>query len=504
MLLSRRTALRTFAGAAALSAFGCAVRPSGGDAVVRLSQGRLEGVALDGAIAWKNVPYAAPPVGPLRFRPPEPAASWTGVRPAKDFGPTAMQVAGERAQGSEDCLTLNVWAPAARGPHPVFVFIHGGANASGSPQSPAFDGAAFARSGVVAVTIQYRVGTWGFLELGEALPAYAGSGNSGMRDQIAALAWVRDNISDFGGDPDRVTVAGHSAGAKNLAALLAAPEAAGLFTSAISESGGGHTVHTAEEAAQAAEMFFAGSGFQGRGPRAILEMSPEELIAAQRELTARYPRGFAFRPVVDGTFLPGKPVDVVAGGASRTVRLLIGTTRDESAAYVGARTGDSPLEPTEIGNVTFPGAETVYARYRDAYPVQDPLRRRVRFMTAAEYWGPTMQLVNARAAQPDAAEMYVYRFDLPNTFGPLVGWASHGVDAPFAFGTLTPEQRAAVPPGAAALDFHDQWVRFIKGEPPDPAWPRFGAGDRRILRIAEAAEAVPPDDAELALWDGIL
>jgi para-nitrobenzyl esterase len=503
MLLTRRAALRAFAGVAAVSAVGCAVRHSGGEAVVRLRQGRLEGVALDGATSWKNIPYAAPPVGPLRFRPPEAAPSWSGVRPAAEFGPMAMQVAPQGAPlVSEDCLTLNVWAPTTRGPHPVFVFIHGGANSGGSPQSATFDGAAFARSGVVCVTIQYRVGTWGFLELGGVLQDYAGSGVNGLRDQIAALAWVRDNIADFGGDPERVTVGGHSAGAKDVCALLAAPDAAGLFASAISESGGGHTVHTAEEAAEMAEMFFAAPSFEGRGPEAILSMPPDELIVTQRDTVDRYRRNAAFRPVVDGDVLRAKPVDVIAAGASRSVRLLIGTVRDESAAYLAGRTRQSPIEAVELSNVSLADGQAVYERYLETYAQDDPLQRRVRFMTAEEYWGPTMRVVNGRVGQTEAAEMFVYRFDLPNAAGALAGWASHGVDAPFAFGTVPRE--AAVPPGAAALGFHDRWAAFIKGEAPGADWPRFTAADRRILRLAETADAVPPDDAQLALWDGVL
>ena len=240
----RRGAIAAVAVMAALIGLAPAASASPASPVVAVEQGQLQGVALDGGVAFRGVPFAAPPVGPLRWRPPAPAASWNGVRDATksglpcaqpDLGWNGVKVTGS----SEDCLTLNVWAPTAAHGLPVMVWIHGGAFQGGSGVDPMFDGAALMKHGVVVVTLNYRLGVLGFLAHPDlaAESAHHASGDYGFYDQAAALRWVQRNIARFGGDPRRVTLFGQSAGAASVGALMASPMAKGLFARSIIESG---------------------------------------------------------------------------------------------------------------------------------------------------------------------------------------------------------------------------------------------------------------------------
>ena len=252
--------------------------------VVETRSGRLRGTERRGVLAFRGIPYAAPPSGPRRFRAPEPAESWPGVRDADAPGPGAPQrgatlggaftrIIGPGAT-SEDCLTLDLWTPAADGARrPVLVWIHGGAFLMGAGSALAYGGAALARSGdVVVVTLNYRLGALGFLQLGDLAPAAGFDSNLGLRDQIAALEWVRDNVAAFGGDPAQVCVFGESAGAMSVGALLGAPRARGLFARAIAQSGAAHNVAGRESAARVAATFLDVLGLAPREAARLREL----------------------------------------------------------------------------------------------------------------------------------------------------------------------------------------------------------------------------------------
>src|SRR5438477_9149816 len=219
-------------------------------AIVETTAGKVQGTVADGVHVFKGIPFGAPPVGELRFRPPQPAPCWEGVRQCQDYGRVALQspsplerlFSARAPEMDEDCLSLNVWTPACDGgKRPVMVWIHGGAFVTGSSATPWYDGSTFARDGVVVVTINYRLGVFGFLHVD-------GQGNNGILDQVLALEWVRDNIAAFGGDPDNVTAFGESAGAMSVGTLLGMPVAKNLFAKAIPQSGAGHNVKTEAEA----------------------------------------------------------------------------------------------------------------------------------------------------------------------------------------------------------------------------------------------------------------
>ncbi|HWA85919.1 MAG TPA: carboxylesterase family protein, partial [Opitutus sp.] len=314
---------------------------------MHIAQGDLIGAAgHDPAITvFKGIPYAAPPTGALRWRPPAPPLPWSGVRRADTFGPSAMQAdvrsfgpwTGEymfRNNVSEDCLTLNVWTPARNSGerHAVFVWIHGGAYFSGSGEVLLYDGEGLAQKGVVVVTINYRLGVFGFLAhpgLTAESPHHA-SGNYGLMDQIAALRWVRENIAAFGGDPHRITVGGQSAGADAVLHLLVSPEARGLFDRAIAQSGPWR--HSANDPTLA-EAEAEGAKFAAAiGAPSLAEL--RALPAA--ELLARYQaHEFRFRPDVDGWVVPDQITALETRGQGLEVPLLTGWVADESSAQPG-------------------------------------------------------------------------------------------------------------------------------------------------------------------------
>jgi para-nitrobenzyl esterase len=307
---------------------------------VRVAAGVLEGRAeADGLRVFRGVPFAAPPVGPLRWQPPQPVQPWPGVRAAREFGPRPMQlpVFGDMnfrsPKVSEDCLYLNVWTPAAKAqkPRPVLVYFYGGGFIAGDASEPRYDGAAMARRGIVAVTVNYRLGVFGFLahpELTKESARHA-SGNYGLLDQTAALRWVQQNIAAFGGDPGQVTIAGESAGSISVSAQMASPLAQGLFQRAIGESGSLLNSGLGPDPLTAAEQTGATFAASVNAPSlAELRALPaEQLLAA-----AGKAGGPSFRPTIDGYFLPRPPAAIFAAGQQAKVPLLTGWNSEEMSA----------------------------------------------------------------------------------------------------------------------------------------------------------------------------
>ena len=303
-----------------------------------------------GVRVYKGIPYAAPPIGRLRWRPPEPAAAWTGVRPTREFGAHSVQgvvwddIDLSGAATSEDCLHLNVWTPAAPSDGarlPVMVWIHGGGFVVGSGAEPRYDGARLAARGIVVVTVNHRLNALGFLAHPEltAESEHHSSGAYGFLDLVAALQWVQRNIAAFGGDPDKVTIAGESAGSQATSALMASPLAKGLFARVIGESGAmfaspSRALATLEEAEA------AGLGFMRRlGARSLAEMRalPADAILAAAP-------GLGFRPIIDGWFLPRSPAEIFAAGEHSDVPLMAGWNKDEGFNFT-LHQGDDAKRP---------------------------------------------------------------------------------------------------------------------------------------------------------------
>ena len=320
------------------------------DTVIRIRQGAVRGSMAEGVAAFKGIPYAAPPFGANRFQPPRPAEPWDGVREALNYGPTVVKppyfppfdvLIPEPAIAGEDCLNLNIWSPdLGQVGLPVMVWIHGGAFSNGSGAVPTYDGSRFARDGVVCVTINYRLGVDGFLYLGD------GNANLGLLDQVAALAWVQENIAAFGGDPNNVTIFGESAGGMSVATLLSMPRATGLFRRAIAQSGAGHHVLSPATAQRVGQYLAKKLGAEPTR-EAIAAVSIDRLVQAQVELSAdafEHPDPqhwgevaanlMPFEPVIDGDVLPARPIDRIAAGAGTSVDILVGTNTEEERLFM--------------------------------------------------------------------------------------------------------------------------------------------------------------------------
>ncbi|HEY2432420.1 MAG TPA: carboxylesterase family protein [Vicinamibacterales bacterium] len=317
---------------------------------VDINSGPVSGTTeADGLRVYKGIPYAAPPVGPLRWQPPQPAAAWTEVRKATAFGAQCMQRRQFadmvfRASGmSEDCLFLNVWTPAKTGRErlPVLVYFYGGGFTAGDGSEPRYDGAFMARKGIVALTVNYRLGVFGFMahpELTKESPKHA-SGDYGLLDQVAALAWVHDNIAAFGGDPRHVTIAGESAGSISVSALMASPLSRGLIAGAIGESGA--AINPTFEPAPLAQAEKTGQAFATAAKAESL--ADLRAMPADAVLAVQGPR---FPITIDGAFLPKSVADIFRAGEQAHVPLLAGWNSQESAAAAVLGRG---VEPTAEG-----------------------------------------------------------------------------------------------------------------------------------------------------------
>ncbi|WP_263408763.1 carboxylesterase/lipase family protein [Terriglobus tenax] len=470
--------------------------------VAKTQAGEVEGVLEGGVRVFRGVPFAEPPVGTLRFRPPVPVKPWKGVRQAKSFAAAAMQPG---SGVSEDCLYLNVWAPAEKRPHPVYVWIHGGGMTGGRSSDPMFDGRDFAREGVVVVTIAYRLGVFGFLEMEPMLgKAYRGSANNGLRDAIEALRWVKTNIAAFGGDPSRVTIGGESAGAKIVDLLLASEQATGLFRQAISQSGGEDRCFSLEASHKVGEEF--GAFWDKSGEDEIGTVESGKLLARQTAFLAQWPGWkYPLRAQADGMLLPIVPLEGVERLAKGR-RVLIGTNRDESAAFIGAHPGKEPVQ-AELSNLSLERFAPVYGRYEAVYPQMETDARHVRAVTAEEYWVPTVRV--AEAVARGGAEVYMYRLDYPQTGGALAGTSPHGFDLHLTWERPQANNVDAAVDAAMAQRVHAAWLGFIRGETPKlegaPLWPGFEVRERKtmVLDVASRVETMP-QEKELSLWEGLL
>ena len=483
---------------------------------VKTPRGVLVGEEKAGVRVFRGVAFAQPPVGPLRFLPSVKAESWTGDREAKHFPAAPMQVSQHDVTHSEDCLYLNIWTPAEvthRAGLPVFVWIHGGGFTGGHAFEAMYDGSGFAQSGIVCITVAYRLGVFGFLDFEPLLgEAYAGTANNALGDLILALEWVWENVAAFGGDPARVTVGGQSAGAKLTDILMGVPKAKGLFHQMISESGGAERLWPRLNSVAIAKGF--GEEWTKTKGNTLAGLRTAEgnlLIDAQEQLIASWPQHFPLRAEIDGRLLPRLPVETIAGGSTRGKRLLIGTNREESAFFIGPHP-EHDARAADLGNMGTAKFEQVYRRYTEVYPQLSVEQKRIRAVTAEEYWIPSMRVAEAHVRGGGTA--YVYEVEFAETSGRLEGDAFHSIEVPMVWGH--PREMVANAEAEAALGWqmHAAWVAFIRGDSPGanglPAWPSYSERKKgtMIFGSASGAGASRVEDAvqekELRLWDGVL
>ena len=482
--------------------------------------GTLEGREQQGVQVFRGIPYAAPPVGDLRFRAPESVAPWYGSRPALDFGPSAPQVGPMSrlvrtmigvggSKQSQDCLYLNVWTPRVASAskarrRPVMVWIHGGAFILGSGSSSIYSGARLAKRGdVVVVTVNYRLGALGFLTWG-SLCGEVGRppANLGLLDQIAALEWVRDNIEVFGGDPENVTLFGESAGGMSVGTLLGTPAARGLFHKALLQSGAAHNCSSLERADKISQQFVSELKIDSPTPEKLGELPVGEVMRAQAITSAKIglvEGTLAWQPCVDGGLIPEQPLAAIGRGLSADVPTLVGSNRDEWKLFM---TGDSAGRNLDEAGLAerirraLPGknaeGETLADLALEAYRhVGGPRGRE-----ASERWSafqsdrvfhyPAARLADLQARHQPGTWSYLFEW-APGLVGGRIG-ACHGVELPFVFGGIRgPLMRATLGASSSAQRLcdrvQDAWLAFACTGSPEhpglPAWPAHSE-ERRV------------------------
>jgi para-nitrobenzyl esterase len=501
---------------------GCA-----GGGIVSAPAGKIRGqVTANGVVAFKGIPYAAPPVGDLRFQPPQPAKPWSGTLRALDYGKAEIQprnaIAGTAPQQqSEDCLFLNVWAPKLDSRRrPVMVWIHGGGFKNGSGSDPLYDGSNLARRGDVdVVTINYRLGPFGFLYLGGVGgTAYAQSGNLGLLDQVAAVKWVRDNIGAFGGDPSNVTIFGESAGGMSVCALLGMPEAKGLFRHAIAESGAANMVRDTATASVITSGFMTAAG--ATDVNALKALSARQMVAAESKMVSPSAQSeFVFGPVVDGAALPQPPLQTIAAVGASGVDLMIGTNHDEIRLWTLAAPAVARLPlgvlasyiPTVQGacNATAPGSTgAVAASYQSRMPGASDGDVSMAVLTDSIFRVPSIRV--AEAQSPGQSNTWMYMFSWPSPETPSVG-ACHAIELPFVFGNFNGQVERLVgtsPPQALSNTIQDAWAAFARTGNPNkagvPAWKAYETGTRATMVFnTTTSQQDDPAGQDRLVWNGV-
>lgn len=510
--------------------------------IVETKAGKLTGAAEEGLFIFRGVRYAAPPVGPRRWLPPQPVPRWTGVVPARQFGPAAPQPTSHPIElvrqlvhvpqpQNEDCLFLNVWTPGLDdAKRPVLVWIHGGGWQHGAGSQPNYDGATLARNGdVVVVTINFRLGALGFLNLNEVTGGRIPStGNEGSLDQVAALAWVQDNIASFGGDPANVTILGQSSGSVHCAFLLASPLARGLFRRAVLQSSAAHTAHTVESAARVARLLLE-----------CLELNPKDVdairaVGCDRLVDTTYPLINAmladdptlgimhYHPVIDGTALTAMPIEAIRSGASKDVSLLAGTNLDEQRislaadepAIAAARPIPQVMDEGQLREMVVLVPDDWRQDLLDTYRAS--LQKRGQAAGDADVLLalasdrvlrlPTIRLLEAKRSHDVPGHGYLFTWESPALGGVLR--ACHALEMGFLFGTYD-DTFCGSGPDADRLSrtIQDAWVSFARtGDPSCGSvghWPSYGEKRETMILAATPHLVDAPYEDERLAWEGI-
>jgi para-nitrobenzyl esterase len=488
--------------------------------------GPVEGLREEKCQIFSGIPYARPPVGKLRFHPPEPPDKWNQVRPAQKFGPSSLQgshsIIGFAADGpvGEDCLYLNIYTPKAdRQKRPVMFWIHGGGFTHGTSDSPIYNGRFLAERGdVVVVTINYRLGVLGYLYLGgHGGKEWSASANCGQLDQIAALKWVRDNIGAFGGDPHNVTIFGESAGASAVVTLMAMPAAKGLFHRVIAQSGTGVAL-TPAQASNLTDIYLSELGLTSKEAQRLRDIPAEDLLKAQTRVLVHLLNNFnlRFRPTIDKLTLPRQPFEVIKEGEARAISLMVGNNRDEMKLFKDHKNlkpiSDSDLEKIVEG---LRGKETkttaaaligIYKKSRadhglpyDNRNIEDAVLSDSRFRI------PCLRLAEVHGR----AYVYLFTWESPALRGAL--GSCHALEMPFVFGTCNHpmEQRfAGAGPEADRLSqkMMDAWIAFARTGDPNhkdlTGWEGYNTKERTTMVFGrESGIQKAPFEEERGAWD---
>ena len=499
---------------------------------VMVTGGAIRGAAAArnaDVVAFKGIPYAAPPVGDLRWRPPAPVRGWQGVRDASASGPICIQNGGQDVPQDEDCLLLNVWAPRETGePRPVLFWIHGGGYTGGSGSTAIYDGTQLAADGAVVVTINYRLNVFGFLAH-PALSAespHGASGNYGLLDMVAALEWVRDNIAAFGGDPGRVTIFGESAGGGAVMSVMLVPHAGGLFHGAIAQSNWINGWDRQLEAAEAQGVRVAaalGIAEDADDPLAAMRTASAADVLAASNADAGSPfmqTGNVWAPNVDGWVIPDDPLAMYRAGRQHAVPLITGLNGNEGSLMTrGMDIPDATAFEAYVRSVYPALADDMLAHYDAASPAaaQAAVDKVVHDLFFA---GPVRAHAEAQAAAGAPTWLYHFTHVPPTAWGAALG-SHHAAELVYVFGTLTRRDEGGERPlglspvgdytdtdTALSATMRAYWVQFAATGDPNreglPPWPAFDPETDRHLELSSAiAPGTGVDTAGAALWEAL-
>lgn len=480
--------------------------------IVETPLGKLRGSQHGQVSIFRGIPYAQPPVGVRRFAPPKKIDAWQGTRDATEFGPMSHQP-GE-GNFSEDCLYLNIWTPDAQlsAALPVYVFIHGGGYMLGSGSQPLYEGKNLAQQGVVVVTLNYRLGTLGFLPSAAAFKEYGTTGNWGLLDIIAALEWVQENIGTFGGDPSRVTVGGESAGSYAVSTLIASPLAEGLFNQAIMQSGSlpnatavaPENVLSFEQAKEAASRFFAKLGLKddASGLDTLRKMPVEKLQAIQAETSLQPPQVPGFWPIPDGHVYHPDPVTTLAKGEINRVRLLAGFNTDEGTLFIPQDASEQHYNA--LVNSAFGSKADEILRRFPANNEHNVIERMNHLITLGLLRSGLYLYADALAPYK---EVYMYHFDYmdPDIISSGLG-VIHGSELKFIFDNLNNSDAWNDEAKQVAKQMQAAWVNFIKygdpngiqSQPGSARWEKYDPALPRELHITQKSQMQP-----VVHWDDV-
>jgi len=489
-----------------------------GEHLVRTTSGTVRGYERDGRIDYLGIPYAQPPVGPLRFKRSVPVTPWEGVYDAKAYGNAPVQYNNGVVMGDEDCLTLNVQRPLEGDKLPVFVWIYGGGYNTGYSHDEMYTGESFVRDGVLFFSFNYRTNILGFYDFTTYPSCEDFDSNCGLSDQILALNWIRENVEAFGGDPERITIAGESAGGASVTNMLACPGVKGCFTQAIAESGLPNCVMTHQTARENIDLFLEGMHWTEKDLPLLRTMDPHLFLLGHEYVNAKHqyknPGMFLPGPVQDD-LLPVRPIDAIRAGSAEGIRLIIGTNMHEGTMFVHPENTGFPNSWTMIArmmenNGHADGLPQIIGFYhedgRDYFrlfkdsavsmasslpPLTGDVRQIggdafIRFATDYAFEMPAVKV--ALGQLQHSGDVWMYRYELVTKSGMETGWkASHAFELPAVFEKPNhPFSKFEFDGEEPALfekmcrDIHGDWVRFVKTGEPNPEWGRFEGADSPV------------------------
>lgn len=447
--------------------------------IIKTNKGCIKGDLENNIAVFKGIPYAAPPVGSLRYLPPAEHAAWKDTLSTQKFGDVATQPAGKGARGNEDCLTLNLYTPKADNQkRAVVVWIHGGSMTGGSGRD--MNGHAFAdNDDIVTITINYRLGVFGFMYLGDIDKRYAESGNNGLLDVVAALKWIKQNINLFGGDPNRVTIMGESAGAKLLSAVAVSPKSRGLFQQIIPESGSVQCIRDIVTAKNERGLILKQLGLKPSDAAKLLTMPADTLMRAQAKVCEGIGGNSFFGPVYDGVVIAEDGYKYASSANMPRIKALIGTNKSEARAFVSEQAWSNQPDKTVLKPLFRDNEPFVNRTYQAKLKTDSPYAAAISVVSQYMYQMHSYRFAKALAA--NNIPVYMYRFDFDN--GKKYG-ASHGNELAYLWDTKK-MMAAGGEKADLARRMHAAWVAFIKTGNPNgpglPAWPLYKNKARQVM-----------------------